>query len=243
MPALPSESGTPGDGGESQSFAKLAPEKRRPGQHDVRVDLLQKLRSRQEMVRAGASSSAADLQRLLREAETRGSASGVWVSRGEAESKPRDDESDVRIIVRSINYLFVTTFTKAASLARTKSLQKSSPDVGGATGAAYRPEELLAAVGGGAGSKKRAPMKGTQSLGQSTKKVKTAVLNTANAFWSRSGESIGAAAGTLNRRADGPLGGGVLHSLPRSCSRRRIRACSRCPCCCGPCFPSSRRGR
>ena len=205
-PASPSESG-PGDGGESRSSAKLAPEKRPAGQHDVRVDLLQKLRLRQEM---GGSSSAADLQRLLREAETRGSASGVWVSRGEADIKPRDDESDVRIIVRSINYLFVTTFTKASSLARTKSLKKSSTNGGGATGPAYRPEELLAAVGGGGGSKKRDPMKGTRSIGQSTKRVKTAVLNTANAFWSRSGESIGAAAGTLNRRADGPFGGGIL---------------------------------
>ena len=40
--------------------------------------------------------------------------------------------------------------------------------------------------------------------------MKTAVVNTANAFWSRSGEAIGAAVGTLYRRADGPLGGGVL---------------------------------
>ena len=69
LPASPAEIG-PVDGGESPSSAKLAPEKRRPGQHEARVDLLQKLRSRQEMVRAGASSSAADLQRLLRDAET-----------------------------------------------------------------------------------------------------------------------------------------------------------------------------
>ena len=192
---------------------KVTGQKNLPGgSHDVRVGLLQKLRSEEEMVRTGGNSSTADLQRLLRDAETRGSASGVWVSRGEAESKPKDDESDIRIIARSINYAFVTTFTKVASLARRKSLKKSPSNPGGATGPTYQPEELLATSSGTGGDekKKKVSVKGTRAIGASTKKVKTAVVNTANAFWSCSGEAIGAAVGTLYRRADGPLGGGVL---------------------------------
>ena len=128
MPAAPSEIQPAVDDRDERvsGSTKVTGQKNLPGgSHDVRVGLLQKLRSEEEMVRTGGNSSTADLQRLLRDAETRGSASGVWVSRGEAESKPKDDESDIRIIARSINYAFVTTFTKVASLARRKSLKKS----------------------------------------------------------------------------------------------------------------------
>ena len=90
MPAAPSEIQPAVDDRDERvsGSTKMTGQKNLPGgSHDVRVGLLQKLRSEEEMVRTGGNSPTADLQRLLRDAETRGSASGVWVSRGEVQKQ------------------------------------------------------------------------------------------------------------------------------------------------------------